>query len=349
MIQDINKKKSTLKDVASKAGVTAQTVSNYLNKNTYISDKTKKKIKKAIIELEYTPNIFARGLRIGKSKIIGVIIPEIGHPFFSAIMFGIEEIAKKEDYTIVFAYSDYNNNIILKELEKLSNYVDGIILCTNEVNEKIIKRIIKKGVPIVAVDIKIKDDSIPSVQVNNYNAIKNGIQYLINAGHKNIYYLSEPLILGISKDRLDAYKDCLRDNSISLDENKIILDKGLEIQKTQVGYRIVKELLKVIKPQSAIFATSDLIIIGAMKATVESGYKIPDDISFLGNEDIFLSEFTNPPLSSIRHPKKEMGRVAMKLLLDLISGEEPQEKRIFLKTSLIKRATVKDINKKIKI
>ncbi|MCL5072135.1 MAG: LacI family transcriptional regulator, partial [Actinobacteria bacterium] len=186
----MNQKKSTLKDVANIAGITAQTVSNYLNKNTYVSEKTKKKIEEAIIELDYTPNIFARGLRIGKSNIIGVIIPEIAHPFFSTIMLGIEEIAKKEDYTIVFASSSYDNNIMVKELEKLSNYVDGIIICTNEVSEKIIKRIIKKGVPIVAIDIKIKDDNIPSIQVNNYDAVKNGIQYLINVGHKNIYYLS---------------------------------------------------------------------------------------------------------------------------------------------------------------
>ena len=345
MIQH-NKRKSTIKDVAIRAGVTAQTVSNYLNEKTYVSIKTKKKIRKAIIELGYTPNILARGLRVGASKIIGVIIPEIAHPFFSAILYGIEEIAKESSYTTVFASSYYDNKILIKELEKLSNYVDGIIICTNEVDRTMIKAIIKKGKPIVAIDIKIKDEIIPSVEVDNYKAVRSGIQYLIDSGHRNIYYLSEPLTLGITKDRFDAYMDCLKDNAIELDKRKIILDKGLEIYKTQIGYKIAKELLKDIQKGTAFFATSDLIIIGAMKASIEYGYKIPDDISFLGSENIFLSEFINPPLTTIKYPKKEMGRVAIKLLLDLVSGVELEEKRIFLDTSLIIRSTVRDFSKK---
>jgi DNA-binding LacI/PurR family transcriptional regulator len=258
-------------------------------------------------------------------------------------MFGIEEVAKKDGYTTVLASSSYDENIIINELEKLSNFVDGIIICTNIVSNKIIQKVLDKNVPIVAIDIKIEDGIIPSVEVNNYNSVMTGIQYLIDAGHKDIYYLSEPLSLGVTIDRFNAYKDCLKANDIKIKNNNIILDKGLEINKTQMGYEIVKKLLKNMKMETAIFATSDLIIIGAMQAVIEKGYKIPEDVSFLGNENIFLSEFTNPPLSTIKHPKKEMGRVAMKLLLDLISGKELKEKRIFLDTNLIIRSTVKII------
>lgn len=335
-------KKTTIKDVATEVGVTPQTISNYLNKSAPVSKKTQKKIQEAVKKLKYTPNIFARGLRMGKSETIAVIIPEIAHPFFSAIVNGVEEIAKEKNYSIILASNSYNDDITEDELEKLSNYVDGIILCTNIVKGKIIKRILKKGAPIVAIDIKIEDDLIPSVEVDNYRAVKEGIEYLLKMGHKNIYYFSEPLSLGVTIDRLNAYKDCLRENNLEVDENKIILNKGLEINKTQVGYEIMKEKIEYIKAPAAVFATSDLIIIGTMKAAIEKGYKIPDDISFLGNENIFLSEFINPPLTTIKHPKKEMGRTAAKLLLDLMAGKKIKEKRIFLKTDLIKRATVKN-------
>lgn len=335
------KHKFTIKDVAKEVGITAQTVSNYLNKSAPVSEKTKKKIQEAIKKLNYTPNIFARGLRVGKSRIIAVIIPEIAHPFFSAVVYGIEEVTKKEGYTIVLTSSGYDNNVVEYELEKLSNYVDGIIICTNVLERRTIIRILKKKVPIVAVDAKIENGLIPSVEVDNYKAVKEGIQYLVDMGHNNIYYFSEPLSLDTTIDRLNAYQDCLLANNIKLDKNKIIIDKELEINKTQRGYEIMKERLEKIKMPAAVFATSDLIIIGAMKAVIEKGYKIPDDVSFLGYENIFLSEFTNPPLTTIKHPKKNIGRTAAKLLLQLISGKRIKEKRVFLDTVLIKRFTVK--------
>ena len=328
-----------------KVGLTAQTISNYLNKSAPVSKKSQDKIQEAIKKLNYSPNIFARGLRIGKSKTIAVIIPEIANPFFSSVVYGIEEVAKKEGYSTILTSSRYDTNVIEEELEKLSNYTEGIILCTNTIEDRKIKRILRKKVPIVAVDIKIENGLIPSVEVDNYKAVKEGINYLIGMGHKNIYYFLEPLSLDITKDRLKAYKDCLSDNGINVDSDKIIIDKRLEISKTQVGYDIMKEIIGRIDIPAAVFASSDLIIIGTMKAAIEKGYRIPQDMSFLGFENIFLSEFINPPLTTIKQPKQEMGRVAMKLLLDLMSGKKIKDKRLFLETNLIERSTVESVKK----
>ena len=260
-------------------------------------------------------------------------------------MDGIEEIASENGYTTILASSSYDNSKLEAELNKFSNYVDGIILCTNMIDDKNIRRILRKGVSVVAIDIKIENRIVPSIEVDNYKAIYEGINYLVSLGHKNIYYFSEPLILGIIEDRLNAYKDCLKDNSIKLDESKIFIDERLEINKTKIGYEIMSKIVKNIKIPAVVFGTSDLMIIGAMKAAIENNFAIPGDISFLGYDNIFLCEYTNPPLSTIKQPKRYMGRIALKLLIDLISGKRIKEKRIFLEATLIKRSTVRNLKK----
>jgi len=305
--------------------------------------KTQEKIKKAIKKLNYTPNIFARGLRVGKSNTIGIIIPEIANPFFSAIVDGIEEAASKNDYTMILINSSYNDLKLEAKLENISNYVDGIIICNHMASDKEIKKIIQKKVPILALDIKIDNGIIPSIEVDNYRGMYSGIKYLIDQGHKNIYYFSEPIISLIGSDRLKAYKDCLKDNKIKFDDTKVFIDKRLEIKKTEVGYEIMSEILESIKMPAAVLGTSDLMIIGAMKAVTKKGLSIPEDISFLGYDNIYLCDYVNPPLTTIKQPKKNMGKLAFELMAKLLSGKRIKKKRIILDTDLIIRDTVKNL------
>lgn len=306
---------------------------------------TEKKIESAIQELNYTPNIFARGLRGGRTKSIGVVISEIANPFYSAIVDGIEEVSARAGYTILLACSSYDKIKLENELNKLMNYVDGIILCTNMADEAKIREIKKKHIPVVAIDIKIENSIVPSVEVDNYKAIYSAIEYLIKMGHENIYFLSEPLNLGsIVDDRQKGYVNCLREHNIKIDASKIVLDERLEIKKTAMGYEIMKNILKTIEPPAAVFGTSDLIIIGAMKAVLENNFSIPDDISFFGCDNVFLSEYTNPPLTTIKYNEKEMGKKGMELLISLISGESINNKRIIIDTTIIERNSVKKLN-----
>jgi len=346
MRKDKRRQKINIKDVAKRVGVDAKTISNYYNNIEVVNKKTRQKIKKAIDELGYVPNILARGLRIGKSKIVGVLIPELDNPFYSPIIDGIEEVAGESGYSIILERNNYSVNKLLEDLEKISNYVDGIIICTNMVNDEDITKIIKRGIPIVALDAKIKNKMIPSIDTDNYKGAYEGVEYLINMGHKNIYFISEPLFLETTKDRWKAYIDCLKNYNIKLDKSKIIIDEGLKVKKAQIGKEIMDEILKNIEIPAAFFGTSDLIIIGAMKAALEKKISIPDDISFLGYDNIFWCEYTNPPLSTIKQPKKEMGKKSMKLLIDLMTGKKIKWKRICLETKLIERSTVVNLKNK---
>jgi DNA-binding LacI/PurR family transcriptional regulator len=337
-------KKPSIKDVAKRAGVSAQTVSNYLNKRVRIREKTEERIEESIRKLNYVPNIFAKVLRGSKTKTVGVIIPEIANPFYSTIVDGIDEIASDNEYTILLASSSYKEDKLRAELDKLSNYVDGIILCTNIIEDNTIRQLLKKDTPVIALDIKTKGGVMPSIAPDHYKMTFTGTKHLIDMGHTNIYFISEPPVLGqVFQDRINGYKSCLIGSDFNVDESKIITDHRLEINKTQTGYEIMTEIIRSIDLPAAVFASSDMIIIGAMKASLDNKIPIPDGVSFLGCDNIFLSKYTNPPLSTMDLREREMGNRGMTLILDLIAGKKLKEKKILLEPFLIERETVKNL------
>lgn len=337
------KKKHGIKDVAREAGVSAQTVSNYFHRRNVVSPNTQLNIQKAIKKLNYTPNIFARGLRGTKTRTVGVAIPEIANPFYSDILDGLEKVATRRGYTLVVSCNSYNKNKLQRDLDILSNHVDGIVVCTFTVDDEKISHYLAKGIPIVAIDIKVENSLIPSVEIDNYQTVYNCIQFLINCGHRNIYFFSEPLLLPMFHDRLNGYLDCLKRNNLPIEPDKIIIEEGLKVQKTEATYHKLSHLIDNMNFPAALFATSDLMAIGAMKAIVEKHISIPEQVSLIGLDNIFLSEYSLPPLTTIDYPKREMGYKGMKMLIDYIDGKSVEKKRILLKTQIIERKSVINI------
>jgi len=336
----IKKNKYGIKDVAREAGVSAQTVSNYFHRRSVVSSDTQLDIQRAIKKLEYTPNIFARGLRGAKTGTIGVAIPEIANPFYSEILDGIERIATREGYALVISCNGYNKNKLQRDLDILSNHVDGIIICTFIMEDDKISSYLAKEVPIVAIDTKVESGLIPSVEIDNYQTVYDSVQYLIDHGHRNIYFFSEPLFLPMLRDRLNGYLDCLKMNDIQIDSSKIIIEEGLKINKTKVSYHTMSRLIQSATYPAAVLATSDLMIIGANKALAEKNIPVPEKVSLIGLDNIFLSEYSLPPLTTVDYPKREMGYKGMKILINCISGGGVKEKRIILKTKIIERESV---------
>ena len=337
------KKKYGIKDVAREAGVSAQTVSNYFHRRSVVSPDTQLNIQKAIKKLKYTPNIFARGLRGTKTRTIGVAIPEIANPFYSEILDGLEKIATRKGYTLVVSCNSYNKNKLQRDLDILSNHVDGIIVCTYTVEDEKISSYLTKGIPMVAIDIKVENGLIPSVEIDNYRTVYDSVQYLINQGHRNIYFFSEPLLLPMLHDRMNGYLDCLKMNKIIIEPDKIIIEEGLKVHKTEVSYHIMYRLIQSMVYPSAVFATSDLMAIGATKALVEKNIPIPEKVSLIGLDNIFLSEYSSPPLTTVDYPKREMGYKGMEMLVNYINGKPVKENRIILKTKIIERESVSAI------
>lgn len=147
----------------------------------------------------------------------------------------------------------------------------------------------------------------------------------------------------ILKDRFEGFRKALEDSGIKFDKSKIYIDKVLQTQKVEGGYNIMVNILKSGYKPKAVIGTADAIIIGTMKAALDLGYRIPDDIFFMGNNDTYLSKFMNPSLTTISQPKREMGKIAMELLIDIIGGKVQKKRKILLETNIIERESVKNI------
>lgn len=340
------KRKPNIIDVARKAGVSQGTVSNYMNNSAPVNINTAKNISTAIYELNYIPDSTARSLRSGKTKLIGVIIPELSDPYYSLMADGIAESAYKNNYSIIIACNNYDHNqekIQIKNL--LSNNMSGFIFCCSGGDENLLNLIIENDIPVVAIDRKMEDQRIYSVEIDNFKSFFNATTYLIKNGHKDIFYFSEPVLTGILKDRLNGYKTALSENDIKIDDSKIIIDKSLQKDRPYGGYEIMKNLIKnnSILP-GAVISTADAIAYGAMKAVADNGFKVPQDISFIGNNDSYLSKFVNPSLTTIRQPIKDMGKAGMDMIIKLINKDTISGKKLIFETVLIERDSVRNIN-----
>lgn len=335
-----------IKDVAREAKVSPSTVSNYLNKSAFVSEEKIKSIQKAIKKLDYKPNRIAIQLRKGKAKIIGVIVPEIDNFYYSALVRGMYEVANQNDYSIILACNYYNPKIEENEIrDLLSSSISGFISVTTEYNEKFLEEFKRENINTVFIDRIINNKDGYSINIDNFKAVYKGIDYLISKGHRNIYFLSQPMTLPTLRFRLEGYKKALSDNRIKINESKILLNERCKINKMEGGYEIFSNIAECIEKPAAIFGTSDLIVVGAMKAAIEKGFKVPEDISFLGFDNIAPCKYINPSLTTIKQPKKKMGRIGMEVLIGLINNKKIKQKNIILDTEIIERESVLKILK----
>ena len=313
-----------------------------MNKTAPVKKETAQRIKMVIDKLNYIRDGMAIGLRTGKTRNIGIITLNIANSFYPSLIDAIEEIAFKNNYSVTISCNYYDIERERKHLDNfISNGVAGLILCSGINDMNLIRNVQQHDIPLVALDRKIDDDSIPYVGIDNYKAFYNATNYLIKAGHKKIYYLTEPTIMRTLEDRLSGYKKALADNKIKLEKDWLIIDERLQNNKVEGGYEVFYKLLKKNKLPDAVFGVADTVIYGAMKAAYDSGYKIPEDISFIGNNDIYLSKYLMPELATIKWQKKEMGRKAIELLFDLINKKSIKNKKYIFKTEIIGRKTVK--------
>ncbi len=327
----------TIKDIAKRLGINPSTVSRALKGNPEISEKTVEAVREVAKEMNYKPNTIAQGLRFSKSNIIGVVIPEIVHFFFSTIISGIEDVAQQRGYNIIVTQS---NESLSKEISNLQTLfdsrVDGILLDISKETMSIehIEQIKAKGIPVVLFDRPLKHLSYSTVMVDDFNGGYLATEHLIKNGYKRIAHLSGPPNLELSKNRLAGYKKALSDGGLEFDP-RLILD--FSSKDEMVAYNAVKEALGKYN-FDAIFAINDMAAIGAVQAVKSTGLEVPREFGVVGFSNWRFSKLTDPKISTIEQPGFEIGQQATNLLIDEIeSEEETAPKRVELKTSLIVR------------
>ena len=326
----------TLKKVAERAGVSINTASRAINNKPDVNAETKKRVLKAAKELGYVRNATAVALRTRKTRTIGVVIADNRNPFYAEVLSGMEAAARKKNYHIILANTqrDYKQEEEAINL-LLAKRVDGLLIAPVQDKDDDIRRLIETNIPCVIVGRYFNDIETDAV----YNdEVKGGFlatEYLIKKGHKKIAFIDGFLYKSPARGRLEGYKKALKDYGIPIDE-RLITVGDIDVED---GYSRTKQLFEQDIDFTALFAYNDMMAFGAIRAIKEKGLGIPEDIGLVGYDDIPFSSLMNPPLTTIRLKKQEMGMESVNLLLSRINGRRKRVKKIMLDVELIVRGT----------
>ena len=333
---------ATIKDVAKLAGVSVATVSHVVNSTRFVSDETKAKVMDAMQELSYKPNAIARSLRRKESKIVGLVLPDNTNPYFAEIAWSIEYASRNLGYSVILCNSDGD---VDKEAEYLSvlieKQVDGVILVAAGDSTANFQKLQERNIPTVMVDRNSPSVNTDSVQIDNAIHGESATSHLIDLGHKKIACITGPRDVTPSFDRVDGYKRSLKLNDIPVRDEYIVRGDF----KPHGGYLAACKLLDIDDPPTAIFACNDLMALGAMHAAAERNINIPRQLSIVGFDDIYLSTYSNPPLTTMKQPRLEMGEEAVNALVLRMKNPDRSARSILLQAELVVRSSTMPLAK----
>jgi len=325
----------TIYDVARLAGVSTATVSRALNGTGQIAPATRVAIDAAVAQLGYHPNTAARSLVTKSTQTIALLLPDITNPFYAALVSGIQRRALETGHTMLLCTTEsdpereeqYLNLLRAKQVDGV--LVDGLVLPPDR-----IARFVRNGLPIVCLDRDVDSTSVPLVQVDNRLGAKLATEHLISLGHRRIAHIAGAPELRISEERIGGYRDAFAAAGLEPDPGLLAVGSFTE----EGGYEAMRALLDAAE-LTAVFAANDLSAIGAVNAIVESGRRVPEDVSVVGFDDLRLSRFTTPPLTTIHQPALEIAERATQLLLDLAAGRGVPQLLHLLEPELVVRAS----------
>ena len=325
---------ATIVDVARLAGVTPTTVSRVINNRGYISEKTKSKVHEAMDQLSYQPNEIARSLTKQRSNTIGVIVPHISHPYFSKLISNLENEAAKKDYKIILCNSKDTATKEKKYLDMCkSNRVDGIILCSGNVEYNMINT---GNIPIVLLEKNFEKGKL-GIQCDNYQGGCLATEHLIKCGCKRIVHFSGVIDEEMPADnREKAFIDVCSKNEIEYFIKKYDIDTYNQMNY----YDYIKAALNEIEGVDGIFASSDLIAAQVIQVCNEIKIRIPEDIKLVGFDDVDISQLTTPRITTVHQPIKEMARLSIELINAKYNNIEVNEKTILSIKLIIRESTV---------
>ncbi len=327
----------TILDVALKARVSIATVSRVVNNSSHkVNLITRKKVLRAIRELDYRPNALAKGLLMKKTMTIGIIIPDISNPYYAEIVRGIQDMADQYGYAIFLLNTDRNQDRIIKHIYFLrEKSADGIIFSGGMIHgEKVLSTLSDLRERVVV--IGRHEVNFSAVMVDNMGGAAKATQHLIELHHQQIGFIGGPDESTSAKDRLSGYKNALIQRGYPIDKN--LIKKGDLTPKS--GYLLTKELIRK-ERLTAILAANDQMAFGTIRAIKEFGLKVPDDLSVVGFDNIPFSSYFDPSLTTIEIPMYHMGAAAMEMLVNLMSEKNAEKLRWFDTKLLIRDSTAK--------
>lgn len=332
-----------IKEVAKKADVSISTVSNVMNGKKPVSPELKVRVNEAIEELQYEVNPVGRGLKSNKTNQVGVIVPSFNQVYFPAVLQGIHEAGIKYGYTILVFETNGNVEQEKEHVRFLQHsWSDGIILASyangeNISDRKYIRSLVetgnrKKSIPVVSLE-NVLDPTMDAVVIDNRKAAATAVNHLISLGHKTIAHISAPLRFQIGNLRLEGFRHTMRQAGLTVDDDLI----GEGDYSPISGYNAMKEIIKKGKAFTAVFAANDQMGIGVIRALLDEGYRVPEDVAVIGIDNNFPSTLITPSLSSVNLPKYDLGFQAMHLLNERMKDPGRPRCVITLESELVVR------------
>jgi len=329
----------SIKDVAELAGVSTATVSRALADPDKVVAKTREKVFRAVEQSGYVANTLARNFRTRKTNMVLVLVPDITNGFFASVIQGIEWVAHQNNYRVLLGDTQYNPEGERAYAELVAQkQADGVITlgCNIPFKYRADRKTIDPNWPPFSMACEYNSEiPVPTVCIDNELAASEVVEYLASLGHQNIAFINGPKGSPICQDRLRGYKKSMRNIGVS-DTRKLVIAGDFSINS---GRESMLRLLGQNPRPSAVFAANDEMAMGVMAEIKAHGLKIPEDISVVGFDDIRFSEVTDPPLTTVRQPRHEIGKRVMTMMLGLLRGESPKSPRIILDHELIVRGS----------
>ncbi|MEO6207023.1 MAG: LacI family DNA-binding transcriptional regulator [Candidatus Limnocylindrales bacterium] len=315
---------STINDVARLADVSTMTVSRVVNNSDYVSAATRARVERAISELGYVPNALARQFRSKRTKTIALVMADITNPFFTTVARGVEDVAGKRGFGVLFCNTDESET---REVDYVSmlvqRQVDGVLLVPATSSSRSLALLGAHRVPVVIVDRRVRSDRVDVVRGDSVAGARTLAQHLIQLGHRRIAILAGRKIVSTSVDRVTGFTRALSAAGI-VQEPRLVRYGGYHQSE---GYAMALEVLEERPGPTAIFAANNFIAVGAMRAIREAGLHAPDDLSIVGFDDLPPDWSMDPFLTVVAQPAYTFGQRAAELLLERIDGQAPDGAR----------------------
>ncbi len=335
----INKRRTSLKDLAQELGVSIATVSRALRSSPEIGKEMQERVKELAKRLNYRPNPFAQSLRKEAPRMIGVVVPNLVTHYYAAVLDGIEDEAGKAGYSVISANTHEDTEAEVRAIDNfISLHVEGIIACLsqNTTDYSHFEEISQMGIPLVFFGRTCLSDRFSSVTANGDEAAQQATQHLIDTGSSRIAFIGGPNHLDMVRRRKHGYLEALRENRIPIDRNLVVCEKI----DYQWALDATMHLLQEQHPD-AILAFNDIITFAAFTAIKQQGLRIPDDVALIGFTDDQHAKYVTPRMSAIEDQSHLMGQTACRLLLKSIGGDSKIYKEIVPQKLVIRETSAR--------
>lgn len=325
-----------IREIARRAKVSTATVSRAINRVPTVDPQLAKRVWKVVDELGYYPNTQARALVLGRTRIFGLIVSEITNPFFPEIVQTFENLAVENNYEILLTSTVHDPKRMESSVRRMiERRVDGVAILTFGMEDTLIEHLRDRKVPLVFVDVGPDVPGIANIRINYLNGIRQAVQHLAALRHARIAFISGPMHLKSAIARRDAFKTSMAE--IGLSSDLIVAGD----HKMEGGMKAFHELHNSSNPPTAVLCSNDMTAIGVMREAYDQNVRIPDDLSVVGFDDIHLTEFTIPPLTTVQMSQHELAKIAFKALLNEVEDSHAHEhhKYELATTLMLRRST----------